>query len=50
MRWYVLGATLDSYAHHEGLGQKSGNTNVTSLIMMFLKQKNWLREDETEQE
>ena len=42
----VIGGRLDAYVYHEGEGCKGGN-NVASMLMNYLKKKEWLKTHET---
>eukprot|EP00536_Pseudo-nitzschia_multiseries_P007462 jgi/Psemu1/18018/gm1.18018_g len=39
------GGSLDAFAYHEGIGGKGGD-NVASMIVMLLKHKGWMKENE----
>eukprot|EP00536_Pseudo-nitzschia_multiseries_P000819 jgi/Psemu1/1854/gm1.1854_g len=39
------GGSLDAFVYHEGIGGKGGD-NVASIIIMLLKHKGWLKEDD----
>eukprot|EP00536_Pseudo-nitzschia_multiseries_P012467 jgi/Psemu1/208777/e_gw1.478.21.1 len=40
------GGSLDAFAYHKGIGGKKGGDNIASIIIMLLKHKGWLKEDE----
>eukprot|EP00536_Pseudo-nitzschia_multiseries_P019136 jgi/Psemu1/59156/gm1.59156_g len=39
------GGSLDAFAYHEGIGGKGGD-NVASMIVILLKHKGWMKENE----
>eukprot|EP00536_Pseudo-nitzschia_multiseries_P019496 jgi/Psemu1/61028/gm1.61028_g len=39
------GGSLDAFAYHKGIGGKGGD-NVASMIVMLLKHKGWMKENE----
>ena len=45
----IEGGQLDAFVYHEGQGAKGGN-NVASLVMTYLKRKDWLKTYETGKE